>query len=189
MARDPRKGAAYASGMRGREKPKVAEAHGRTMGQEDSHAGADGNSKQGPGKVIGNPDGVSPNDSAYSSGMRGLETGKQKPAARAGGTAGTATFGQARGSKSGGESHQEANTMIGNPDGTDTARMEAPSGVSDAHIRGTAEEAYKLGIPGNNTEQAAQGGDPIGAEEDDTHINIRVPKSSITKRKGARQSA
>lgn len=188
MGRDSKSNSAFASGMRGREKPKIASTHGGTYGQESESAGADGNSKQGPGKVIGNPDGVPHTDPVYSSGMRGLETGKQKPAAKDGGTAGTATFGQTRGSGSGGENAQKANTMIGNPDGTDTSQSGARSGISDAHMQTTGPGAKKLGIPGNNTEAAAVGTDPIGAEEDDRYINIRVPKKSITKKQGRGQA-
>lgn len=184
MARDSKGNSAFASGMRGREKPKVADAHGDTK----IPTGSAGNEKQHAGGAIGDPGGVSHTDSVYSSGMRGLEGGKQKPAAKDGGTAGTATFGQARGSKTGGENSQKANSMIGNPDGTDTSQQGARSGVSDAHMQTTGPNAHKLGIPGNNTETAAVAGDPIGAEEDDTHINIRVPKKSITKKKGAGQA-
>lgn len=186
MSRDGKKNSAFASGMRGREKPKVSGSHGGTMGQEDSGSGG-GENKQGPSTTVGNPDGVPHTDPVYSSGMRGLERGSQKPAAKDGGTAGTATFGQARGSSSGGENHQQANTMIGNPDGTDTSQRGARSGITDAHMQTTGPGAKEIGIPGNNTEQAAIG-NAIGAEEDDTHINIRVPKKSITKKKGSGQA-
>lgn len=159
--RDARKGAAFASGMRGREKPKVADSHGADTGTD---AAGGGEKKQAPGAVIGQPDGVPHTDSVYSSGMRGLEKGNQKPAAQ-GGTEGPA----------------------GNPDGDNTAKRGAVSGVSDAQIQSTAKDAGKMGIDGNNLEQASQG-EPIGAEEDDTHINIRVPKASISKRHGAGQA-
>lgn len=184
MARDGKRNSAFASGMRGREKPTVAGSHGDTK----VPTGAAGNEKQHAGGTIGDSGGVDHTDPVYSSGMRGLERGSQKPAAKDGGTAGTATFGQSRGSSSGGENAQKANTMIGNPDGTDTSQKGARSGISDAHLQSTAKSAHDLGIPGNNTEAASQGTDPIGAEEDDTHINIRVPKKSITKRKGAGQA-
>lgn len=187
MARDSKSNSAFASGMRGREKPKVAGSHGRTMGQEEANAKPGGENKQGPATTIGNPDGVDHTDPVYSSGMRGLEKGKQKPAAKDGGTAGTATFGQARGSASGGENGQKPNTMIGNPDGTDTSQGGPRSGISDAHMQTAGPGAKEIGIPGNNTEQAAIG-NAIGAEEDDTHINIRVPKKSITKKKGSGQA-
>lgn len=181
MGRDPRKGAAFASGMRGREKPKVADAHGRTLGEEDTGT-AGGEKKQVPMGHIGNPDGVDHTDPVYSSGMRGLETGKQKKAG------GSAQYGQTREGSGGGENKQGPDTVVGNPDGDDTAKKAGvASGISDSHMQSAAKDAHKLGIPGNNTEQATQG-EPIGAEEDDTHINIKVPKSSIMKRKGSGQA-
>lgn len=188
MARDARKGAAYASGMRGREKPKVAEAHGSTKVPDNPTEDPVGNQKQEPGKSIGTPGGVSHTDSVYSSGMRGLESGKQKPAqqGRSGGS-GDAEYGQTDEGKGGGENHQKPNTQIGNPDGDNTAKRGAMSGVGDEHLRSAAKGAYKLGIPGNNTEQASQG-EPIGAEEDETHINVRIPKASLKKRQGAGQA-
>lgn len=188
MSRDGKKNSAFASGMRGREKPKVASSHGGTMVNDNGGENPTSTQRQEPGKTIGMPGGVDQTDPVYSSGMRGLERGSQKPAAKDGGTAGTATFGQARGSASGGENAQKANTMIGNPDGTDTSGRGARSGVSDAHLQSTAKSAHDLGIPGNNTEAASQGTDPIGAEEDETHINIKIPKKSITKKKAAGQA-
>ena len=77
MARDPRKNSAFDSGMRGREKPKISEAHGQTMGSE-AGSNMGGEKKQGPNAIVGDPDGVTQNDSAYSSGMRGAEKAKQK---------------------------------------------------------------------------------------------------------------
>lgn len=180
MGRDPRKGAAFASGMRGREKPTIADSHGRTMGEEDTGT-AGGEKKQVPMGHIGNPDGVDHTDPVYSSGMRGLETGKQKKAG------GSAQYGQTTEGSGGGENKQAPNTAVGNPDGDNTVKRGQTSGVADSHMQSTAKDAHKLGIPGNNTEQASQG-EPIGAEEDDTHINIRVPKASISKRKGAGQA-
>ena len=190
MGRDPRKGAAFASGMRGREKPKVADAHGKTMGTESDSAGG-GEMKQGANTVVGNPDGVSQTDSAYSSGMRGLETGKQKSASDTG--KGGATYGQQREGKQQKEGKQEPDAYVGSPDGEQGAHNDAPlhgaqSGVSDASLRTHAAAAYKLGIPGNSTEQAASGEEPIGAEEDDTHINVRIPKASLKKKQGAGQA-
>lgn len=171
--RDPRKNSAFASGMRGREKPTIAGAHGGTYGQTDS-ATAGGEKKQGPSTVVGDPDGVPHTDRVYASGMRGLETGKQKPAAKDGGAGG-------------GENKQGAGT-IGTPDGTDTSGRGARAGVSDAHIQSTAKSSRELGIPGNNTEAATSEIEPIGAEEDDTHINVRIPKSALKKKQGAGQA-
>lgn len=180
--RDARKGAAFASGMRGREKPKVADAHGSTKNPAPTENPL-GNERQEPGKSIGAPGGVDHTDPVYSSGMRGLESGKQKKAG------GSAQYGQTSEGKGGGENKQGPDAFVGNPDGDNTAKKSGPaSGIGDEHLRSAAKGAYKMGIPGNNTEQAATGGEPIGAEEDDTHINIRVPKHSITKRKGAGQA-
>lgn len=185
MGRDPRKGAAFASGMRGREKPTIADAHGRTMGEEDTGT-AGGEKKQVPMGHIGNPDGVDHTDPVYSSGMRGLETGKQKRAQQGRGGS-DAQYGQTDHGAGGGESKQGPDKQVGNPDGDNTVKRGQTSGVADSHMQSTAKDAHDLGIPGNNTEQASQG-EPLSAEEDDTHINIRVPKSSIAKRKGAGQA-
>jgi hypothetical protein len=67
MTRDPRKNSAFDSGMRGREKPKVADTHGDTRVNDN----AGGESKQAAGKTVGNPGGE--DLSAYTSGMRGPE--------------------------------------------------------------------------------------------------------------------
>lgn len=190
MARDPRKNSSFESGMRGRDKPKVSSAHGGTMGTE-SDSGAGGESKQGPNKVVGNPDGVSLNDSAYSSGMRGLEKGKQKPAS------GAANKFAEEGSTMGGESKQGDNTIVGNPKGEQSwssADRGPKKGVGDEHLRGAAEGAYKMGIPGNNTEEAAGHKAPEGeagilGEEDDTHINIRIPKASLKRKNPGLQTS
>ena len=192
MGRDSKQNSAFASGMRGREKPKIASSHGGTMNPPPTHDPL-GNEKQEPGKSIGMPGGIDHTDSVYSSGMRGLEAGKQKKAQQGRGVAGDAGYGQSEKSAGGGENHQKANTTIGNPDGERGSANDAPlkgqqGGVDDAHIRTTGTKAYKLGIPGNNTELASSAADPIGAEEDDTHINIRVPKKSITKRQGRGQA-
>src|SRR3954465_3954847 len=110
MARDPRKNAAYDSGMRGKDKPKVQAAHGGTAPTQGS---ADGNSKQQPGGRIGDNTGV--DLSAYTSGMRGPEKPKQKPAS------GAANFGQEKEGASGGENKQGPDTRIGHPDGHNDA--------------------------------------------------------------------
>jgi hypothetical protein len=176
MARDPRKNAAFDSGMRGSQKPKVQAAHGGTAPTQGS---ADGNSKQQPGGRIGDNTGV--DLSAYTSGMRGPEKPKQKPAS------GAANFGQEKEGASGGENKQGPDTRIGHPDGHNDAGTGPRRGVQDSHLRQTPSDAKKLGIPGNNTEAASQGQPGDGAEgilgeEDDTHINIRIPKASLKKK-------
>jgi hypothetical protein len=176
MARDPRKNSAFDSGMRGREKPKVQAAHGGTMGSEDGSKKG-GESKQGANTVVGDPDGVEHTDSAYSSGMRGAEKPKQKTAA------GDATMRAEDGSRMGGEDKQGPNSIVGNPSGLDTAGTGARAGVSRGAIQQSAVDAHKPGIPGNNTEEAIQG------EEDDTHINVRIPKASLKKKAGGLQTS
>lgn len=191
MARDPRSGSAFTSGMRGREKPKVQGAHGGTYGQE-KEGSAGGESKQGPDKQVGNPDGVNLNDSAYSSGMRGMEKSKQKSAS------GGATWGQDKeGNPGTGSNRQDPDTRVGNPDGEQSwssADRGPKKGVADSHLQSTAVASHKLGIPGNNTEAASQKVAPIGAEgilgeEDDTHINIRIPKASLKKKNSGLQTS
>lgn len=183
MARDPRKGSAFDSGMRGREKPKIADAHGKTAAAVGTSAG---NEKQQAGGRIGDNTGV--DLSAYTSGMRGPEKPKQKSAQQGRGVGGDAGYGQTEHSAGGGESHQKANTTIGNPDGDNTAATGARKGIQDSHLQSVAHTARnEMGIPGNNTEQAAIGqpgeGEPgILGDEDDTHINLRIPKASLKKK-------
>ena len=180
MARDPRSGSAFTSGMRGREKPKIAGTHGGTYGQE-KEGSPGGESKQGPDKQVGNPDGVGL--SAYSSGMRSNEKPTQKSAS------GSATYGQQREGSGGGENRQGPDTQVGKPDGHNDAGTGQRKGVTDGHLQSTANDAKKLGVPGNNTEDAAHQVAPIGAEgilgeEDETHIYAKIPKASLKKRGG-----
>ncbi len=175
MARDPRKTSAYESGMRGAEKPKVQS--GNTGGDRGGRgpAGSPGSeSSQGAGKTVGTPNGV--DQSAYMSGMRGMEKPKQKSPAAA----------TDHPSGGGGEHKQGPNTVVGEPGGHNDAGTGARAGVSAATARSRGQDAYGLGIPGNNTELSAAGADPgsepIMGEEDDTHINIRVPKASLKKK-------
>lgn len=185
MARDPRKDSAFSSGLRGREKPKVQGAHGGTFGQENAGtSAAGGEHKQGASTTVGNPDGVNLNDSAYSSGMRGMEKSSQKSGA-------SATFGQQREGSGGGENKQGPDTQVGKPDGHNDAERGPTKGVMDSHIKSAAEDAHKMGAAGSNnsTEHAASqshptGGDEAGilGEEDDTHINIRIPKASLKRK-------
>src|SRR5947209_6069291 len=111
MARDPRKNSSFDSGMRGREKPKIADSHGGTFAPGGT---TDGNSKQQAGGRIGDTTGV--DLSAYTSGMRGPEKPKQKRADPEGSRPGSATYGQEREGTLGGESKQGPNTMVGHPD-------------------------------------------------------------------------
>lgn len=165
MARDPRKGGAYDSGMRGKEKQKAA------SGSE---------SNQTAGKTVGDPRGV--DLSAYTSGMRGMEKPKQKDAS------GGATE-QVSG-KSGGESKQGVNTVVGQPAGHDDAAQGMRKGVTDGSLRSKAQDAYAMGNDGNaanSTEEAAQGKEPsgegiLGEEDEHGNINIRFPRASLKKK-------
>lgn len=158
MARDPRKNSAFESGMRGREKPKVNEAHGDNAVNDNPG----GEMKQAAGKTIGQPGGVDHTDSAYSSGMRGMERPKQKAASGA------------------------ANLEPGGNDAK--AATGQRSGFEDAQVRKTPGMAQEMGADGNSTEEAAEGMDdePEGilGEEDDTHINVRIPKASLKRKTG-----
>jgi hypothetical protein len=53
--------------------------------------------------------------------------------------------------------------------------------MQDGQLQNSASSSYKIGIPGNNTEAAAAGMEP-SAEEDDTHINVRIPKASLKRK-------
>jgi hypothetical protein len=174
MARDPRKSSAFESGMRGREKPKADKAN---TAQPDGAAGSE--EKQAPGKTVGEPGGV--DLSAYTSGMRGIEKPKQKDAA------GSATQQPKAGQASG--NSQKPHSTVGKPGGHDDAASGNRSGVSNGAARSKATDAYALGTnenAANSTEEAAQGHEPEGdgilGEEDDTHINVRIPKSSIRRK-------
>lgn len=180
MGRDPRKSSAFDSGMRGREKPKISDSHGGTMGQQDKGSSG-GESKQGAGSQVGTPDGV--DLSAYTSGMRGPEKPKQKPAASG------ATYGQEHEGAGGGESKQGPDTRVGHPDGHNDAGMGKRAGIDSGALQAHAANAHTQGIDGNNTEDAASHAAPLGqpgilGEEDDTHINIRIPKASLKRKAG-----
>ncbi len=179
MARDPRKSGAFESGMRGKEKPKVESGNtGGDRGARGPAGGTGSESVQAPGKTVGDSAGV--DLSAYTSGMRGAEKPKQKAAS------GDANMFAEEGSKMGGESKQGPNTIVGHPKGHDDAGQGARKGVTDSHLKKTGQDAYGLGTPGNNTEAAAAGEEPSGegilGEEDDTHINIRIPKASLKRK-------
>jgi len=138
-------------------------------GMRGSQKPSGGESKQGPGTKVGNPHGE-----AYSSGMRGNERPKEQPVEDA---AATQATGDAIGA---GSSKQGPNTSVGVPKGQDTSKTVAAA-MSGKQAQSATSDAYK---PGNaNLETAASGGEPQ-FEEDDTHVNIRVPKTSF-KRKGA----
>lgn len=177
MARDPRKGGAFDSGMRGREKPKVESGNvGGDRGSRGPDAGAGSESKQMPGKTVGDAAGV--DLSAYTSGMRGIEKPKQKA------VDGVGTQQPKAGTVAG--NRQTPHSTVGNPAGHDDAGHGARRGVADSHLKKTGTDAYTMGLPGNNTEAAAAGEEPSGdgilGEEDDTHINIRIPKASLKKK-------
>jgi hypothetical protein len=132
---------------------------------------SEGGSKQGPKTKVGNPDGE-----LYSSGMRGQEKPKEAPVEDGAATLATGDAGGA------GSSKQAPNSSVGNPKGEDASKaVGAVLGGGEAQAKTSA--GYKVGIPGNNLEHAAAGHEP-SFEEDDTHLNIRVPKTSF-KRRGA----
>lgn len=171
MAKDPRKQSAFESGMRGSQKPKIQSGNGRgEEGTKGPDGGSGSENRQQAGSTVGDSKGVGLD--VYSSGIRGSEKPKQKSAAAA-----TLATGNEAGK---GSSKQGPNTSVGNPKGDNTAQSLGKS-TDDSTLHAHASDAYKLGIPGNNTEQASQG-EPIGAEEDDTHINVRIPKASLKRR-------
>lgn len=185
-SRDPRKLSAFESGMRGSEKPKVTPEHGHNQVNQGEKGGEH---VQKPKGEIGDPGGV--DLPAYTSGMRGMEKPKQKTAEGA-----TDSTGNSKSDFGGGERRQGANSVVGTPKGVGLSGTEAkyenslgePRGegrtVSEGEAQKKASEAYKLGIPGNNTEAATSEVEPIGAEEDDTHINVRIPKASLKRKSG-----
>jgi len=151
------KNSAFDSGMRGKEKP-----------------ASEGESKQGPKTKVGNPDGE-----LYSSGVRGNEKPKETPVEDA---AATLTTGDAGGA---GATKQTPNSSVGVPGGQDTSKT-VGAALGGAAAQAHTSAGYKVGSAGNNLESAAAGHEP-SFEEDDTHLNIRVPKSSF-KRKAAPQA-
>jgi hypothetical protein len=182
MARDPRKAGAFESGMRGKEKPKVESGNtGGERGARVPDGGTGSESRQAAGKTVGDAGGV--DLSAYTSGMRGTEKPMQKSAS------GDANLFAEAGSKMGGESKQGPNTIVGHPKGHNDAGKGPRKGVDDGTLRSKAEDAYHMGNDGNavnSSEEAAQGHEPSGegilGEEDDTHINIRIPKASLKRK-------
>ena len=191
MARDPRKNSAFESGLRGREKPKVESGNtGGDRGARGPDGGSGSESKMMAGRTVGDPNGIDHTDPAYSSGMRGLERPKQKPAS------GGANE-EPRGAVVSGN-RQEANTHVGEPAGEQSWSPDdrgPKKGVNDGHLRQRAEDAYRMGNDDNavnSSEEAAQGEEPQGegilGEEDDTHINIRIPKASLKKKNPGVQS-
>lgn len=175
MARDPRKGSAYDSGMRGREKPKIEGNAGGDRGARGPSGSSGSESKQQAGKTVGDSGGV--DLSAYLSGMRGNEKPKQKDAA------GSAN--QQPGGNEAGGNRQQPHTTIGKPAGHDDAGEGARAGVSQGQMRNAGDAAKKMGIAGNSTENSADGSElPEGilGEDDDTHINLKIPKASIRKK-------
>lgn len=184
MGRDPRGNSAFESGMRGREKPKIQGSHGRNA-VNDSPGGE---SRQAAGKTVGEPGGIDQTDAAYSSGMRGMEKAKQKSAE--GGANQQMQGSQAAGNR------QEADTHVGEPMGHNDAERGVRHGVSGSTMRGSGEQAYGMGNNGNavnSSESAAEGHEPDGegilGEEDDTHINIRIPKASLKRKASGLQTS
>jgi hypothetical protein len=162
--------------MRGREKPKVQSGNGRgEQGTKGPDGGAGGENTQGPGKTVGDPKGVGLD--AYTSGMRGPEKPKQKSVDQAMQTTGDNV---AAGNLSGNRK-QGPNSVVGKPEGENPEVAGKRTGVGDNQLQSSTTGAYKIGIPGNNTEAAAAGMEP-SAEEDDTHINVRIPKASLKRK-------
>jgi hypothetical protein len=189
MARDPRKNSAFDSGMRGREKPKVDSGNtGGDRGGRGPDGGAGSESKQMAGKTVGDANGIDHTDPVYSSGMRGLERPKQKSAA--GGANKEVKGPEVAGNRQEGDSH------VGEPMGHNDAQRGVRHGVSESSMRDSGENAYAMGNDGNavnSSEAAAEGHEPSGegilGEEDDTHINIRIPKASLKKKNSGLQTS
>jgi hypothetical protein len=148
MARDPRGGSAFDSGMRGKQK---------------ANSGGDSRTTQKPGGKVGNPGGE-----AFSSGMRGGEKPKQKATPDEGATLATGDQAGA------GSSHQAPGSSIGVPKGQDTSTSIAAA-MGGKQLQAHTADAHDADA---STEQASQGHEP-SFTEDDTHVNIRVPKSSF----------
>ncbi len=185
MAKDPRKMSAFESGMRGRETPKPAVTKSspkRVAGKSEGKAGNDDVRESAAGKF-----------DAFTSGMRGKEVKGHEtfyPRASDGIPAGT------RSAKGAPQRRAEDRAEFADPtsDFSDVEESDLPEGsdgngqtMSSDTARSRAEEAYKLGSPGSNLEAAAAGDEPW-AEEDDTHINIRVPKATMKKKPGLQGS-
>jgi hypothetical protein len=169
MAKDPRKMSAFESGMRGSSKPKIRSGNGRGEAGTDGPDGGSGSeNRQQAGSTVGDAKGVGLD--AYTSGMRGNEKPKQKSAAAA-----TTATGNEGGS---GSSKQGANTSVGNPKGDNTAKSLGKS-VDDKSLHAHTTDTY--GQENNSLERDSVGLEPT-AEEDDTHINIRIPKASLKRR-------
>lgn len=187
MARDPRKAGAFDSGMRGKEKPKVEGNTGGDRGARGPTGGTGSETHQAAGKTVGDSAGV--DLSAYTSGMRGIEKPKQKAAS------GDANKFAEEGSTMGGESKQGPSTIVGQPKGHNDAGKGARKGIDDGALRSKASDAYEMGRNSsavNSSEEAAQGHEPSGdgilGEEDDTHINIRIPKASLKRKQHGLQT-
>jgi hypothetical protein len=130
-----------------------------------------GGTKQHAGGTVGNPKGEKP--TAHSSGMRGSEKPKQAPD--------SANLTTSDTSRAGGENARIPNTHIGDPGAENSANVQkvAPA-MNDGTLQQHTSDAY--GMDGNSLERAALGMQP-DVQEDDTHLNIRIPKASI-KRSG-----
>jgi hypothetical protein len=137
-------------------------------GKEKPNSG-DSSRSQKPGGKVGNPAGE-----AYSSGMRGGEQPRQKSGDAA--TDSTNDHGAA-----GGENARRPGAVIGNPEGEAAAAgRHSSSSMTPGAANGKAAAAHQADA---STEASAQGMQP-SFEEDDTHVNIRVPKSSFKRSKG-----
>lgn len=112
-------------------------------------------------------------NSAYDSGMRGREKPgtKQGPGGKVGNPAGEAYSSGMRGS----EKPKET------PVNDEAASKNIAAAMSDKTAQAHTAAAHNADA---STEHASQGNEP-SFEEDDTHVNIRVPKTSF-KRKSAR---
>lgn len=161
MAKDPRKQSAFESGMRGSQKPKIQSGNGRgEAGTQGPDGGAGSENRQQAGSTVGDSKGVGLD--VYSSGIRGSEKPKQKSPAAA-----TLATGNEAGKGS-----------VGNPKGDNTAQSLGKS-TDDSTLHAHASDAYSQ--ENNSTERASVGMEPT-AEEDDTHINVRIPKASLKRR-------
>lgn len=72
---------------------------------------------------------------------------------------------------------------IGNPDGETPGSLPGAQATPNPTLQQHTSDAYKIGdAAGASTENAAEQVAPT-VEEDDTHINVKIPKSSLGKKK------
>ena len=175
MAKSGKKNSAFLSGMRGGEKSKGVE-ESKTSAPD---AATGGEAVQGPSKEIGDSAGV--DLPAYTSGMRGIEKPKQKS-----GNAATLSSEDPDGgpAKHIAPNKQAPGTVVGDPEGVvGEGHDHIPMSMSEGQKRSDASAAYKMAKPGAGMSlESPIVNDVPQLDEDDTHINVKIPKSSLGKR-------